>query len=171
MTTTTTTTTFSSLESSGSDQYFEAGADFEVSDFLTFEDWGGFEQQSMGYGEIQNIGYQGNTDQFCTDVGGTSHIQNEEENYNTESIRNGRDKKDVKERVAFRMKSEIDVVDDGYKWRKYGKKMVKNSPNPRNYYRCAVDGCPVKKRVERDRDDMKYVITTYEGYHNHETPR
>ena len=29
------------------------------------------------------------------------------------------------------MKSEMDVVDDGYKWRKYGKKMVKNSPNPR----------------------------------------
>ena len=42
-----------------------------------------------------------------------------------------RSRKEKKERVAFRMKSEIDVVDDGYKWRKYGKKMVKNSPNPR----------------------------------------
>jgi len=25
----------------------------------------------------------------------------------------------------------VDVLDDGYRWRKYGKKMVKNSPNPR----------------------------------------
>ena len=34
-------------------------------------------------------------------------------------------------KVAFRTKSELEVLDDGYKWRKYGKKMVKNSPNPR----------------------------------------
>ena len=34
-------------------------------------------------------------------------------------------------RVAFITKSEIEIMDDGYKWRKYGKKMVKNSPNPR----------------------------------------
>ena len=34
-------------------------------------------------------------------------------------------------RVAFRTKSELEVMDDGYKWRKYGKKSVKNSPNPR----------------------------------------
>uniref|UniRef100_A0ACD5U0Y2 Uncharacterized protein n=1 Tax=Avena sativa TaxID=4498 RepID=A0ACD5U0Y2_AVESA len=35
------------------------------------------------------------------------------------------------ERIAFRTKSEIEILDDGYKWRKYGKKSVKNSPNPR----------------------------------------
>ena len=34
-------------------------------------------------------------------------------------------------RVAFRTKSELEVMDDGFKWIKYGKKMVKNSPNPR----------------------------------------
>jgi len=34
-------------------------------------------------------------------------------------------------RVVFRTKSEIEIMDDGYKWRKYGKKRVKNSPNPR----------------------------------------
>nr|UXK50425.1 WRKY transcription factor 50 [Iris germanica] len=70
-------------------------------------------------------------------------------------------------RVAFRTKTEVDVLDDGFKWRKYGKKSVKNSPNPRNYYRCSTEGCSVKKRVERDRDDPSYVITTYDGVHNH----
>ncbi|XVF61782.1 hypothetical protein PTKIN_Ptkin08bG0158000 [Pterospermum kingtungense] len=73
-------------------------------------------------------------------------------------------------RVAFRMKSEMEVIDDGYKWRKYGKKSVKNSPNPRNYYKCSSGGCSVKKRIERDRDDKSYVITSYEGVHNHESP-
>ncbi|KAH6790828.1 WRKY DNA-binding protein 50 [Perilla frutescens var. frutescens] len=67
-------------------------------------------------------------------------------------------------------KSEVEVLDDGFKWRKYGKKMVKNSPNPRNYYRCSVEGCPVKKRVERDKEDPLYVVTTYEGIHNHQGP-
>ncbi|KAI3513634.1 hypothetical protein L1887_20971 [Cichorium endivia] len=34
-------------------------------------------------------------------------------------------------RVALRMKTEREIVDDGYRWRKYGKKKVKSSPNPR----------------------------------------
>nr|QGQ64052.1 WRKY transcription factor 29 [Santalum album] len=73
-------------------------------------------------------------------------------------------------RVAFRTKSESEIMDDGFKWRKYGKKMVKNNPNPRNYYRCSTRGCHVKKRVEREREDPSYVITTYDGMHNHESP-
>ncbi|KAF3440475.1 hypothetical protein FNV43_RR18759 [Rhamnella rubrinervis] len=40
-------------------------------------------------------------------------------------------KNKMEHRVAFRTKSELEVLDDGYKWRKYGKKSVKNSPNPR----------------------------------------
>lgn len=28
----------------------------------------------------------------------------------------------------------------------------------------------MKKRVERDRDDPSYVVTTYEGTHNHVSP-
>ncbi|XP_038883139.1 probable WRKY transcription factor 75 [Benincasa hispida] len=73
-------------------------------------------------------------------------------------------------RVAFITKSELEILDDGFKWRKYGKKSVKNSPHFRNYYKCSSGGCVVKKRVERDRDDSSYVITTYEGVHNHESP-
>ncbi|XP_062214759.1 probable WRKY transcription factor 50 [Phragmites australis] len=70
-------------------------------------------------------------------------------------------------KIAFKTMSHVDVLDDGYRWRKYGKKMVKNSPNPRNYYRCSREGCHVKKRVERERDDARFVITTYDGVHNH----
>ena len=40
----------------------------------------------------------------------------------------------------------------------------------RNYYRCSTEGCNVKKRVERDRDDPAYVVTTYEGTHSHVSP-
>ncbi|KAL4291901.1 hypothetical protein GQ457_14G002960 [Hibiscus cannabinus] len=89
----------------------------------------------------------------------------------TECRTGAREKKlDQRHRVAFKTKSEVDVMDDGYKWRKYGKKSVKNSPNPRNYYKCLSEGCKVKKRIERDRDDQSYVITTYEGCHNHQSP-
>lgn len=34
-------------------------------------------------------------------------------------------------RVGFRVKTELEIMDDGFRWRKYGKKMIKNSPNPR----------------------------------------
>ncbi|CAM8940991.1 hypothetical protein QQ045_013495 [Rhodiola kirilowii] len=74
------------------------------------------------------------------------------------------------QRVAFKTKSKLDVLDDGYRWRKYGKKPVKNSPNPRNYYKCTSGGCQVKKIVERWNDDSSYVITQYDGVHTHESP-
>lgn len=34
-------------------------------------------------------------------------------------------------RVVVQTFSEVDIVNDGYRWRKYGQKMVKGSPNPR----------------------------------------
>jgi hypothetical protein len=40
----------------------------------------------------------------------------------------------------------------------------------RNYYRCSSEECRVKKRVERERDDARFVITTYDGVHNHPAP-
>lgn len=34
-------------------------------------------------------------------------------------------------RFCFKTMSDIDVLDDGYKWRKYGQKVVKNTQHPR----------------------------------------
>ncbi|KAJ6718363.1 WRKY TRANSCRIPTION FACTOR PROTEIN 1-RELATED [Salix purpurea] len=72
-------------------------------------------------------------------------------------------------RFAFMTKSEVDHLEDGYRWRKYGQKAVKNSPFPRSYYRCTNSKCTVKKRVERSSEDPTTVITTYEGQHCHHT--
>ncbi|CAH9099150.1 unnamed protein product [Cuscuta epithymum] len=73
-------------------------------------------------------------------------------------------------RYAFLTKSEIDNLEDGFRWRKYGQKAVKNSPYPRSYYKCTSQKCTVKKRVERSYQDPTTVITTYEGQHNHHYP-
>nr|VDC83533.1 unnamed protein product [Brassica rapa] len=73
-------------------------------------------------------------------------------------------------RVVVQTLSEVDILDDGYKWRKYGQKVVRGNPNPRSYYKCTAPGCPVRKHVERASHDPKAVITTYEGKHNHDVP-
>ncbi|GLU02600.1 hypothetical protein SLE2022_198450 [Rubroshorea leprosula] len=73
-------------------------------------------------------------------------------------------------RVVVQTTSEIDILDDGYRWRKYGQKVVKGNPNPRSYYKCTYPACPVRKHVERACHDISAVITTYEGKHNHDVP-
>ncbi|KAK3165007.1 hypothetical protein QOZ80_1AG0027750 [Eleusine coracana subsp. coracana] len=80
------------------------------------------------------------------------------------------EKRQRQPRFAFMTKSEVDHLEDGYRWRKYGQKAVKNSPYPRSYYRCTTQRCPVKKRVERSFQDPAVVITTYEGKHTHAIP-
>lgn len=40
-------------------------------------------------------------------------------------------KREREPRYAFMTKSEVDHLEDGYRWRKYGQKAVKNSPYPR----------------------------------------
>lgn len=80
------------------------------------------------------------------------------------------EKRQREPRFAFMTKSDVDNLEDGYRWRKYGQKAVKNSPYPRSYYRCTSQKCSVKKRVERSFEDPTIVITTYEGVHTHQSP-
>lgn len=41
------------------------------------------------------------------------------------------EKKVKKPRYAFQTRSQVDILDDGYRWRKYGQKAVKNNKFPR----------------------------------------
>ncbi|KAK4426042.1 putative WRKY transcription factor 75 [Sesamum alatum] len=77
------------------------------------------------------------------------------------------EKKIRKPRFAFHTRSQVDILDDGYRWRKYGQKAVKNNKFPRSYYRCTHQGCYVKKQVQRLSRDEGIVVTTYEGMHVH----
>ncbi|KAF8050927.1 hypothetical protein N665_1854s0010 [Sinapis alba] len=76
-------------------------------------------------------------------------------------------KKGKKQKFAFQTRSQVDILDDGYRWRKYGQKAVKNNKFPRSYYRCTYGGCNVKKQVQRLTADQEVVVTTYEGVHSH----
>ncbi|KAI6675264.1 hypothetical protein NL676_003170 [Syzygium grande] len=91
--------------------------------------------------------------------------ENEYESYSASGNRTVREP-----RVVVQTMSEIDILDDGYRWRKYGQKVVKGNHNPRSYYKCTYPGCPVRKHVERASHDARAVITTYEGKHNHDVP-
>ncbi|XWS17609.1 hypothetical protein CRYUN_Cryun33cG0081800 [Craigia yunnanensis] len=133
-------------------------------DYFSFDSWLEDYPDAIISGPIENPVNQANE---VNDSAGTSSLlQGPAGNRESETVR---ERREFKERYAFKTKSEVEILDDGYRWRKYGKKMVKNNPNPRNYYRCSVEVCPVKKRVERDKEDPSYVITTYEGIHNHQS--
>lgn len=41
------------------------------------------------------------------------------------------DKPSGEPRLVVQTLSEVDIVNDGYRWRKYGQKFVKGNPNPR----------------------------------------
>ncbi|KQJ83894.1 hypothetical protein BRADI_5g17395v3 [Brachypodium distachyon] len=45
-------------------------------------------------------------------------------------------------RFCFQTRSDVDVLDDGYKWRKYGQKVVKNSLHPSFPFWCSDDSIP-----------------------------
>ncbi|KAJ8537948.1 hypothetical protein K7X08_014488 [Anisodus acutangulus] len=116
--------------------------------------------------EISTSTYSGNSSSASSfDATPTNIHMNENSSMEVE-----KEKKGEKHVIAFRTKTQREILDDGYKWRKYGKKKVKSNTNLRNYYKCSSGDCKVKKKVERDGNDSSYLITTYEGIHNHESP-
>ncbi|XP_062191413.1 probable WRKY transcription factor 4 isoform X2 [Phragmites australis] len=64
----------------------------------------------------------------------------------------------------------VNMVADGFNWRKYGQKQVKSSDNSRSYYRCTNSGCLAKKKVEHC-PDGRVVEIIYRGAHDHEPPQ
>ncbi|KAL0853860.1 hypothetical protein Bca101_059012 [Brassica carinata] len=72
--------------------------------------------------------------------------------------------------IIIQVESEEDHPDDGFRWRKYGQKVVTGNANPRSYYRCTYNGCKVRKHVERSANNVKFVVATYGGIHEHVPP-
>ncbi|KAK3003560.1 hypothetical protein RJ639_019110, partial [Escallonia herrerae] len=75
-----------------------------------------------------------------------------------------------KSKIVVHAVGDVGISGDGYRWRKYGQKMVKGTPHPRNYYKCTSAGCPVRKHIEMARDDATAAIITYKGIHDHDMP-
>ncbi|KAL4452274.1 hypothetical protein ABPG75_007936 [Micractinium tetrahymenae] len=74
------------------------------------------------------------------------------------------------ERSVVELETDADGMDDGYRWRKYGQKIVKGNPHPRSYYKCTHPSCNVRKQVERSGRNSRMLVTTYEGTHTHGPP-
>ncbi|KAG7575514.1 WRKY domain [Arabidopsis thaliana x Arabidopsis arenosa] len=105
----------------------------------------------------------------CADQLTTSSLSQQNMNTNEEEKPKSKKKKkkEREARYAFQTRSQVDILDDGYRWRKYGQKAVKNNPFPRSYYKCTEEGCRVKKQVQRLWGDEGVVVTTYQGVHTH----
>ncbi|KAI4348329.1 hypothetical protein L6164_009064 [Bauhinia variegata] len=135
---------------------------------------------NLGYGrQMSSNGFLGLRSTAATDDQNHLHLHLHDNLQKRSVAEAGRDvddsagkkkggKKVRKPRYAFQTRSQVDILDDGYRWRKYGQKAVKNNKFPRSYYRCTHQGCIVKKQVQRLTKDEGVVVTTYEGVHTHQ---
>ncbi|KAH1221749.1 putative WRKY transcription factor 32 [Glycine max] len=91
--------------------------------------------------------------------------KNLENSSNVENVKHGK-----KPKFVVHATEDVGISGDGYRWRKYGQKLVKGNPHFRNYYRCTSSGCPVRKHIETAVDNSKALIITYKGVHDHDMP-
>nr|QDQ70859.1 transcription factor WRKY24-like [Lolium perenne] len=61
------------------------------------------------------------------------------------------------------------MPEDGYQWKKYGQKFIKNIQKIRSYFRCRDKRCGAKKKVEWHPGDPSLRIV-YDGAHQHGSP-
>ncbi|XP_030524380.1 probable WRKY transcription factor 33 [Rhodamnia argentea] len=61
----------------------------------------------------------------------------------------------------------LELPQDGYEWRKYGQKFIKNIGKFRSYFKCQRAGCDAKKRAEWSETEPGDLRVVYEGVHNH----
>lgn len=71
------------------------------------------------------------TDAADHDADGENPQQRHKPCNNPLKVKRRKQKREKGQRFAFMTKSEVDHLEDGYRWRKYGQKAVKNSPFPR----------------------------------------
>ncbi|XP_074309656.1 putative WRKY transcription factor 57 [Silene latifolia] len=157
--TTAMTTTYDSTELAPPGPHLADVEDYQPSDAPT-------SSSAMAAPTMSNASSSSSEDKSTTDKAAASTTTVAE---TSTKVKKKAQKRVRQPRFAFMTKSEVDHLEDGYRWRKYGQKAVKNSPFPRSYYRCTNSKCTVKKRVERSFEDPSIVITTYEGQHCHHT--
>ncbi|CAO2829683.1 unnamed protein product [Amaranthus hypochondriacus] len=100
------------------------------------------------------------------DDNGTKNKRRKQDKQNNETGKSGEGV--IEPCILVHNNSEPEIMGDGFRWRKYGQKVVRGNPYPRSYYRCTSPKCNVRKHVERAIDDPGTFISTYEGKHNHE---
>ncbi|KAK6151592.1 hypothetical protein DH2020_014227 [Rehmannia glutinosa] len=108
--------------------------------------------------------------QESSDSDETTEINMEEQKRNSIGELGSNSKPGKKPKYVVHAAGDVGISGDGYRWRKYGQKMVKGNPHPRNYYRCTSAGCPVRKHIERAVDNVSAVVITYKGVHDHDIP-
>uniref|UniRef100_A0A0E0KH10 WRKY domain-containing protein n=1 Tax=Oryza punctata TaxID=4537 RepID=A0A0E0KH10_ORYPU len=63
------------------------------------------------------------------------------------------------------------MPEDGYEWKKYGQKFIKNIQKNRSYFRCRDQRCGAKKKVEwHPHDPGLNLRIVYDGAHHHGSP-
>ncbi|KAK3409649.1 hypothetical protein EUGRSUZ_J01756 [Eucalyptus grandis] len=63
--------------------------------------------------------------------------------------------------------SRLQLPQDGYEWKKYGQKFIRNIGKFRSYYKCQRAECNAKKRAEWSETEPGDLRVVYEGAHNH----
>ncbi|MCO5582693.1 hypothetical protein L7F22_036592 [Adiantum nelumboides] len=105
--------------------------------------------------ELQHDGLSGtsetsNDDEAYCDASIACENVNNENDFKRRRVESEQEKpfRTVREpRVVVQTVSDLDILDDGHRWLKYGQKVVKGHCYPRNYYKCTNFGCGVKKYV------------------------
>ncbi|KAG5611125.1 hypothetical protein H5410_022406, partial [Solanum commersonii] len=81
-----------------------------------------------------------------------------------------RTRKNQSIKITYELLQE-ELTNDIWTWRKYGQKHIKDSPFPRNYYKCSTSKlCKAKKKIEKSPKDENIFLVSYSGEHNHNPP-
>lgn len=59
------------------------------------------------------------------------------------------------------------LPEDGYEWKKYGQKFIKNIRKFRSYFKCQESSCMAKKKADWCTSDPTTVRIVYDGDHSH----
>ncbi|CAN6317394.1 unnamed protein product [Urochloa humidicola] len=87
-------------------------------------------------------------------------------------IENGGERNGVGEEAAAAGNgNQLVMPEDGYEWKKYGQKFIKNIQKIRSYFRCRNKLCGAKKKVEWHPSDPSGALrVVYDGAHHHGSP-